>query len=638
MDKMKMESVNIAEQNIEKIGEIFPNCITEMLDEEKSTSDNKVYKKAVNFELLKQMLSDEVIDGDEAYEFTWVGKKASIVEANKPIRKTLRPCLEESVNWDKTENLYIEGDNLEVLKLLQESYLGKVKMIYIDPPYNTGNDFIYNDNFKMTGEEYRDESGEIDDDGNRMFKNTDSNGRFHSDWCSMIYSRLMLARNLLSIDGMIFISIGQTELDNIIKMCDEVFGSSNRAGICSRQMKTGNNQGKYFTQNIDYIVVYVKNDYFATILKDDMSQELIDKVYNKVQDSGIRKGERYRTMGLFQSSLKHGGSRYPIECPDGTKVITPDGLPWRWNQETFLKGKEKDEVVFIKTNSSPLIDYITGEKAQWNIYTKIWLNSRMDAGQLPADLILKFENRHAAKELVNLDIPFDFSKPTALIKYLVHLIPSQEYIVMDFFSGSATTAHAVMQLNAEDGGNRKFIMVQLPEKTDEKSEAYKAGYKNICEIGKERIRRSAKKLHEDSPDAKFDDGFRVLKLDDSNTNDVYYSPTDYSQGFLSQLESNIKSDRTDLDLLFGCLLEWGLPLSLQYSSEQIEGYTIHNYNAGDLIACFDENIPDNVIREIAKKQPRRAVFRDSSFANSPSKINVGEIFKLIAPDTSIKVI
>jgi len=638
MDKMKMESVNMTEQNIERIGELFPNCITEMLDEEKSMPDNKVYKKAVNFEMLKQMLSDEVIDGDEAYEFTWVGKKAAIVEANKPIRKTLRPCLEESVNWDETENLYIEGDNLEVLKLLQESYLGKVKMIYIDPPYNTGNDFIYNDDFKMTGKEYRDESGEVDDDGNRMFKNTDSNGRFHSDWCSMIYSRLMLAKNLLSIDGMIFISIGQSELDNTIKMCDEIFGSSNRAGICSRQMKTGNNQGKYFTQNTDYIVVYVKNDYFATMLKDDMSQELIDKVYNKVQDSGIRKGERYRTMGLFQSSLKHGGSRYPIECPDGTKVITPDGLPWRWNQETFLKGKENDEVVFIKTNSSPLIDYVTGEKAQWNIYTKIWLNSRMDAGQLPADLILKFENRHAAKELVSLSIPFDFPKPTSLIKYLLHLIPSQEYIAMDFFSGSSTTAHAVMQLNAEDGGNRKFIMVQLPEKTDEKSEAYKVGYKNICEIGKERIRRAAKKLHEDNPDAKFDDGFRVLKLDDSNMNDVYFSPADYSQGFLSQLESNIKSDRTDLDLLFGCLLEWGLPLSLPYSSEQIEECTVHNYNDGDLIACFDENIPDSVIKEIAKKQPLRAVFRDSSFANSPSKINVGEIFKLVAPDTSIKVI
>lgn len=262
----------------------------------------------------------------------------------------------------------------------------------------------------------------------------------------------------------------------------------------------------------------------------------------------------------------------------------------------------------------------------------------MDAGQLPADLILKFENRHAAKELVSLSIPFDFPKPTSLIKYLLHLIPSQEYIAMDFFSGSSTTAHAVMQLNAEDGGNRKFIMVQLPEKTDEKSEAYKVGYKNICEIGKERIRRAAKKLHEDNPDAKFDDGFRVLKLDDSNMNDVYFSPADYSQGFLSQLESNIKSDRTDLDLLFGCLLEWGLPLSLPYSSEQIEECTVHNYNDGDLIACFDENIPDSVIKEIAKKQPLRAVFRDSSFANSPSKINVGEIFKLVAPDTSIKVI
>lgn len=634
MDKMRMESLDMTAQNIEKIGALFPNCITETVD------DNGKPKKAINFELLKQMLSGDVIEGSEAYEFTWVGKKAAIVEANKPIRKTLRPCKEESVDWDTTENLYIEGDNLEVLKLLQESYLDSIKVIYIDPPYNTGNDFIYRDDFKQSPDEYEDDLGVYDEDGNRMFKNTDSNGRFHSDWCSMMYSRLMLAKNVLSPDGIIFISIGQAELDNTIKMCDEVFGAANRAGICSRQMKTGNNQGKYFTQNIDYIVVYVKNDALATALKDDMSQDLIDKVYNKVQDKGPRKGERYRTMGLFQASLKHGGSRYPIECPDGTKVITPDGLPWRWNQETFLKGKDNDEVVFIKTNSSPLLDYETGKKAEWNIYTKIWLNSRMDAGQLPSDLIMKFENRHAAKELVALDIPFDFPKPTALIQYLLHLIPENEYTVLDFFSGSATTAHAVMQLNSEDNGKRKFIMVQLPEKCDDDSMAKKAGYGTICDIGRDRIRKASKKICENKPllTQNLDSGFRVFKLDESNMNKVYYSADEYSQDMLSMLESNIKADRTDLDLLFGCLLEWGLPLSLPYTSETIEGCTVHTYNDGDLIACFDENIPGSVIKTIAKRQPLRAVFRDSSFANSPSKINVGEVFKLLAPDTRVKVI
>lgn len=634
MDKMRMESVDMTAQNIEKIGALFPNCITETVDE------NGKAKKAINFELLKQMLSGDVIEGSEAYEFTWVGKKAAIVEANKPIRKTLRPCKEESVNWDTTENLYIEGDNLEVLKLLQESYLDSIKVIYIDPPYNTGNDFIYRDDFKQSSDEYEDDLGVYDEDGNRMFKNTDTNGRFHSDWCSMMYSRLMLAKNVLSPDGIIFISIGQAELDNTIKMCDEVFGTANRAGICSRQMKTGNNQGKYFTQNIDYIVVYVKNDALATALKDDMSQDLIDKVYNKVQENGSRKGERYRTMGLFQASLKHGGSRYPIECPDGTKVITPDDLPWRWNQETFLKGKDNDEVVFIKTNSSPLLNYETGEKAEWNIYTKIWLNERMDAGQLPSDLIMKFENRHAAKELVALDIPFDFPKPTALIQYLLHLIPENDYTVLDFFSGSATTAHAVMQLNSEDNGKRKFIMVQLPEKCDDDSMAKKAGYNTICEIGRNRIRKASTNICENNPliTQNLDTGFRVFKLDETNMTDVYYAAGDYTQDLLSELESNVKADRTDLDLLFGCLLEWGLPLSLPYTSEQIEGCTVHTYNDGDLIACFDEDIPDSVIKTIAKKQPLRAVFRDSSFANSPSKINVGEVFKLLAPDTRVKVI
>lgn len=638
MDKMKMESVNMTEQNVERIGVLFPNCITEMLDEEKSTPDNKVYKKAVNFEMLKQMLSSEVIDGDEAYEFTWVGKKASIVEANKPIRKTLRPCPEESVNWDKTENIYIEGDNLEVLKLLQESYLGKVKMIYIDPPYNTGNDFIYNDDFKMTGEEYRDESGEVDDDGNRMFKNTDSNGRFHSDWCSMIYSRLLLARNLLSDYGAVFISISDIEVTNLRKMCDEIMGTSNFVAdlIWTNKEGGGSSDSKLFRIKHEHIVCYAKD-----INKLEIYGVPIGNAERyKGKDEYVNERGPYYLQKLGMGSIQYSASLdYPIKTPDGNIVMPAENNKgkkacWRWSKEKFERNRERG-FVEIKKDSQGI----------WTVYTKQYMNcdndgNLIDRTQRPMGIIDEYSSTQATKMLENMELGrlFNYSKPVDLLKYLMQRLELEEEYILDFFSGSASTAHAAMQLNAEDGGNRKFIMVQLPEKTDEKSEAYKAGYKNICEIGKERIRRAAKKLHEDNPDAKFDDGFRVLKLDDSNMNDVYYSPADYSQGFLSQLESNIKSDRTDLDLLFGCLLEWGLPLSLPYSSEQIEGCTVHNYNDGDLIACFDEDIPDSVIREIAKKQPLRAVFRDSSFANSPSKINVGEIFKLIAPDTSIKVI
>lgn len=634
MDKMKMESVDMTEKNIEKIGELFPSCITEAKDE------NGNLKKAINFEMLKQLLSKDVIDGDEAYEFTWVGKKASIVEANKPIRKTLRPCKEESVNWDDTENLYIEGDNLEVLKLLQESYLGKVKMIYIDPPYNTGNDFIYNDDFKMTGEEYADETGELDEEGNRLFRNTDSNGRFHSDWCSMIYSRLMLARNLLSNDGVIFISISETEIDTLKKMCVEIYGEKNYVATIVRKTKTTSNNGNQFAPSHEYIVVCAKSISKLNGFNDSEAQE--DKDYVKLfkyEDDY----SKYNIIGLYQPALKHGGSTYPIECPDGTFVVTPENKPWRWNEQTYLKNKAENRVVFKETKTSPLLTP-EGKQSKWNIYTKLYLKERLESGMRPITFIDKYTNSEASKELIKMGIPFDFSKPRRLMQYLIKIcIADKDSIILDFFSGSATTAHAVMQLNAEDGGNRKFIMVQLPEKTDEKSEAYKAGYKNICEIGKERIRRAGKKILEDnstlnSQNSTLDVGFRVLKLADSNMTDVFYSPSEYSQNLLEQFESNIKADRNDLDLLFGCLLDWGLPLSLPYKSVNIDGYTIHNYNDGDLIACFDENIPDEVIKEIAKMQPLRAVFRDSSFANSPSKINVGEIFKLLAPDTRVKVI
>lgn len=633
MKKMRMESVDMTAQNIDKIGDLFPNCITETVDE------NGNLKKAINFELLKQILSDDVVDGDEAYEFTWVGKKASIVEANKPIRKTLRPCPEESVDWDNTENLYIEGDNLEVLKLLQESYLGKVKMIYIDPPYNTGSDFIYNDDFKADIEKYADESGEFDDDGNRMFKNTDTNGRFHSDWCSMIYSRLMLARNLLTDDGVIFVSIDDNEVDNLRKICDEIWGASNFIAdlIWANKEGGGSSDSKLFRIKHEHIICYAKDMNNLKIIGVPISNA--DRY--KESDEYVNERGYYYLQKLGMGSIQYSASLdYPIKVPDGSIVVPADNNKgkkacWRWSRTKFEKNKERG-FIEIKKDS----------KGIWTVYTKQYMNcdndgNPIDRTQRPMGIIDEYSSTQAAKllESIGLGQVFNYSKPVDLLKYLLLRIDLDEEYVLDFFSGSATTAHAVMQLNAEDGGNRKFIMVQLPEVCDEKSEAFKSGYKNICEIGKERIRRAGKKIKEEIPNTEnLDTGFRVLKLADSNMNDVYYSPADYSQDLLSALESNVKSDRNDLDLLFGCLLEWGLPLSLPYSSEKIEGCTVHNYNDGDLIACFDENVPDSVIKAIAKKQPLRAVFRDSSFVNSPSKINVGEIFKLIAPDTSVKVL
>lgn len=655
MDKMKMESVDMTAQNIDRIAELFPNSITEMLDEEKSTSENKVYKKAINFEKLKQMLSGDVIDGDEAYEFTWVGKKAAMVEANKPIRKTLRPCKDESVNWDSTENLYIEGDNLEVLKLLQESYLGKVKMIYIDPPYNTGSDFIYNDDFKMDREEYEDDINMTNEDGNRMFKNTDTNGRFHSDWCSMIYSRLMLSRNLLTEDGVIFISIDDNEVHDLRKMCDDVFGASNFVGCAGRISKKANNQGDYWAPNFDYLLTYTRNRNMCPPFFGGINYD----AYNLIEEDGERKGERYQLVRLYMTSLDPmrgcTNQRYYIQCPDGTFIIPPgevyptkveDGAfispqsgkdkVWRWSYASYLE--KKDSIVVKKGKSSNVVG-VNGETTLWNAFTKTYLSDVISkSSATPNSFIEDHINQKASHELKKLDIPFDFAKPSSLMKFLAETCRvGNDDIVLDFFSGSASTADAIMQANAADYGKRKFIMVQVQEECDESSDAYKAGYKNICEIGKERIRRASKKIAEENPDATFDGGFRVLKLDDTNMKDVYYSANDYSQNLLDTLESNIKEDRTDLDLLFGCLLEWGLPLSMPYTSETIEGCTVHTYNDGDLVACFDTDIPDSVIKTIAKRQPLRAVFRDSGFAGSPAKINVGEIFKLLAPDTRVKV-
>lgn len=628
MDKLRMESPDMTAQNIDRIAALFPNCITEMLDEEHSTPEKKVYKRAVNFELLKQMLSPGVVDGDEAYEFTWVGKKAAIVEANKPIRKTLRPCVAESKDWDTTENLYIEGDNLEVLKLLQESYLGKVKMVYIDPPYNTGNDFIYADDFMRSQEEENEQMGMYDEDENRLFKNTDTNGRFHSDWCSMIYSRLMLARGLLADTGLIFVSIDDCELTNMRRICDEVFGETNFVDtIIWKKRYGGGAKEKWLVSLQEYVLVYCKNAALLGELYVPLTKDSIERYYQKKDENyATRGGYRTHPLEATKSMDARANLVYPIPAPDGSEI---------WPKRQWLWSKDRAYEALVKGE----LEIYQGNDGSWQVATKQYLRDADGTERLGKmfSIIENIYTQHGTNEMISLmgnAKIFPFPKPSSFVKQLLPLASDKDSIVLDFFSGSATTAHAVMQLNAEDGGHRKFIMVQLPEPCDEASEAYKAGYKNICEIGKERIRRAGDKIKSESPmtTQDLDIGFRVLKLDDSNMKDVYYAPDDYDQGMLAGLESNIKDDRTDLDLLFGCLIDWGLPLSLPYKSEQIDGCTVHTYNDDDLIACFDANIPESVVKEIAQRKPLRAVFRDSGFASSPEKINVFEIFKLYMPE------
>lgn len=644
MDKMRMESPDMTAQNVDRIAALFPNCVTEVLDEEHSTPEKKAYKRAINFELLKQMLSPDVVEGNERYEFTWVGKKAAIVEANQPIRKTLRPCKEESKDWDTTENLYIEGDNLEVLKLLQESYLGKVKMIYIDPPYNTGNDFIYADDFMHSQEQENQQMGMYDEDGDRLFKNTDTNGRFHSDWCSMIYSRLHLAKNLLTDDGVIFISIDDSEVKNLKNICDEVFGAANFvAQLIWQNKKGGGNDSTHIAIEHEYILTYAKNI------------ALLGEFYESYSDDYIKRYKEEDNIGRFfwdTFKRKAGKQYYPITCPDGTVLeYDEDGnaISWLRSKARFDSDIAAGEIRIIKI----------GEK--WSVQFK----QRIPLGKTPRSIFTTetvIDDRGTTStgasdvyDYFKKDV-FSNPKPVELIRFLLGFGLGENDIVLDFFSGSGTTAEAVMRSNLE-GGKNKFILVQLPENIDPLVNSSSANAKRVAEnavsvldemehphllteLAKERIRRAGEKIKSESPltTADLDVGFRVLKLDDTNMKDVYYAPDDYDQGLLAGLESNIKDDRTDLDLLFGCLLDWGLPLSMPYSSEQIDGCTVHTYNDGDLIACFDENVPESVVEKIAKRQPLRVVFRDSGFANSPAKINVTEIFKLLAPDTRVKVI
>lgn len=648
MKKITLQTPNLTAQNIDKIAELFPNCITETKDE------NGTLKKTVNFDILKQALSEDVIEGNEAYEFTWVGKKAATVEAFKSINKTLRPCPEESVDWDNTKNLYIEGDNLEALKLLQESYLKKVKMIYIDPPYNTGNDFIYKDGFQMTKEEWKEESDEYDDEGNCLYRNTISNGRFHSDWCSMIYSRLLLARGLLTDDGVIFISIDDHEIDNLKKICDEVFGESNFvATFIWTKTSTPPALSYKCRKTVEYVLAYERNINNS-------------KYYGSPLDGGdvplLNYGNPIKTL-LFPEGSIHfsyvsdvvipAGKKDKVELLDKLKIV--DGLNanairlvgnFKWEQETLNNEIKKGTFFVIKSDKFAIRFQRQNLEESFKTPTNflnIELNKESGVGT----------NETAVKELFEIGLGkcFDYSKPYSLIKTILKMVCQNDpdALVLDFFSGSATTAHAVMQLNAEDGGNRRFIMVQIPEECDEKSEAYKAGYKNICEIGKERIRRAGAKIKESmaQDDSLFssnttglDTGFRVFKVADSNMKDVEIQLNLYTQNKLGKMVENIKPDRTALDLLFGSALEWGYELTLPYTSQQVDGCTIHTYSTGEkvLMACFDKNIPESVFRYIAKQTPKCAVFRDCCFEDCPSKINAEEIIKTLSPDTDVRVI
>lgn len=648
MEKMKMESPDLTARNIELIAGLFPDCITEVPDEERSEPDNTVYKKAVNFDMLRQKLSGGCAEGSEAFGFTWVGKKAAVAEAYKPVRKTLRPYPEESSDWDTTGNIYIEGDNLDALKLLQESYLHSVKVIFIDPPYNTGSDrFVYPDNYRMNADEYDVKAGMVGEEGVTLFRdNSKTNPRFHSLWCSMMYSRLLLARNLLSDDGgIIFITLDDGEIAHARMMCDEIFGEDNFISefIWEKKKKPSflhRNIGKLF----DYVLCYSSNSASTNPFS-------VDKT-TKGKSYPVNNAGNPRSTIVFPP--------YTVRFSMESAVFEPQDMS-KDNIYTVLKNRVEVEEYYNTTEivldgewrySQEKIDEILANGETFHIskapFRPNHIKGSVDIKKMknvlsPATYGCE-TNEDATGQIMKLFgfSAFDTPKPVGLIELLLEATTygDKDALVMDFFSGSATTAHAVLSLNAKDGGNRKFIMVQYPEPYKEKDEAYARGFRTISDAGKERIRLAAKKIREEAgTDADgMDLGFRVFKVDESNMNDVYFAAGEYRQEMLSMMESNIKAGRTDLDLLFGCLLEWGLPLSRPYTSEKIGGFTVHTYDGGELIACFDENIPETVITEIASRRPRRAVFRDSCFSGCPEKINAGELFKSMAPDTVVKVI
>ena len=577
MEHMKFETPDMVAGNIEKIGALFPAAITEMRGE-----DGQI-KKGINFEVLKQLLSRDVVDGDECYEFTWVGKKAAMAEAARPITKTLRPVKEDSRDWDTTQNLYIEGDNLEVLKILQESYLGKVKMIYIDPPYNTGHDFIYRDKFHHSQQEENEQMGMYDEDENQMFENTESNGRFHSDWCSMLYSRLIIAKDFLSDDGAIFVSIDENELSNLINMMNEVFGRENfiDAIVWDKKASAKGVPPRNMMVNVhEYIVAYQRNGNFK-FMGEKRSAEA-DGFKNPDNDP---RGP-WRESNI-KSTTKAPEEAFTIVDPNTGKAYTNT---WAFSKESLERMIREGRILW--KDSLPKQKEYMLEMSNENKAIK------SDWGVFDAQSTTVF-----LKNLIP-EVHFDNPKPINLMKYLISVTSSQDCIILDFFSGSATTAHAVMQLNAEDGGNRKFILVQLPESCDEKSDAYKAGFKTICEIGKERIRRVGNKIKEDSSGTRLDVGFRVFRIDESNMKDVYYHPTELEQQSLLDMVSNIKDDRTDMDLLYACLLDWGVEIHLPHTSTDLDGCTVHDVDNGALMACFSPNVPRSVVEYMAKQRLR----------------------------------
>lgn len=674
MEKMKMQSENLVAANIDKIKALFPNCVTEGYD------DNGKLTKLVDFDLLKQELSNEIVDGnDERYTLNWPGKKQAILTANSPINATLRPCKEESVDFDNTKNLYIEGDNLDVLKLLRETYLGKIKMIYIDPPYNTGKDFVYEDNFATSAEDYLQTSKSYDDQGNRLFQNNDSNGRFHSSWLTMMYSRLKIAKDLLTDDGAVFISIDDNEQVNLRKLCDEVFGENNF--VCNIPRMTSAqrpSQEKYVSIQHDYIVVYVKNNSESNNFARTVKRTGLENI--KKDSIGLFfDGDTSPILASSTQGYSKGGD-YDFEYEGIVyKPIANDGTRRRWLWTIDRMKAAADLGILVPTkNGLRVKNYIDKE---FQVKTNIMVEKDPNLILASYDLInAKFANNHGTSMLNSMGIKFDFSKPVELLIELLRLTNSNDFLVLDFFSGSATTAQAVMQLNADDGGNRKFLMVQIPEECDKNSEVYKAGYKNICEIGKERIRRAGKKIKEEiekstliyGKDAKkplestaetkqalqmaldsIDDnknfeemadkkvpdiGFRVLKLDSSCMKDVYYNPADLSQDLLAGLEDNIKEDRTPEDLLFQVMLDMGVMLSSDIKTLDIQGKKVFNVSDGNLICCFDKNLTEEVVKEIAKMQPLYAVFRDSSMATDSVNVNFDQIFKTYSPTTERKVL
>lgn len=639
MDTLQMKSSDMADANVAKIAALFPHCVTE------HKSKNGTTELAIDFDKLKAELSKDIIDDtEERYQFTWPNKRAAARLANAPINKTLRPCREKSVDFDKTENLYIEGDNLDVLKLLRETYLGKVKMIYIDPPYNTGNDFVYKDNFVQSKDKYEQTSGVYDKDGNLiidpMVRNTEANGRFHTDWLNMMYPRLKVARDLLTDDGVIFISINDKEVKNVRNICDELFGEQNFIAdlIWANKEGGGSSDSKLFRIKHEHIICYAKVIANISIVGNPINNA--DRYKGSDEYVSIR--GRYYLQKLGMGSIQYSSSLdYPIETPDGGVVFPKDNnngkkACWRWSREKYLRNKEAG-FVEIKPDNSGV----------WTVYTKQYMNCDNEGNiinrtQRPMGIIDEYSSTQAAKLLENIGLGacFNYAKPIELLSYIISKIEGNNYTILDFFSGSATTAHAVMKLNAEDGGHRKFIMVQLPEVTDEKSEARKAGYENICEIGEERIRRAGKKIKEDAglQGQNLDTGFRVLKLDSSNMEDVYYSPENFKERDIFNSIDNVKTDRTEHDLLFQVLPECNIELSAKIEEKDVNGKKVFFVDNDYLIATFDTDVNESTITEIAKMQPQYFVMRDASAANDNVLDNFEQIFRHYSPETTRKIL